>query len=490
MASLMTSEDVRMTTTNRLARLLLLLTFPLAVLFVLQSAASVSAAATARRPAITMFAVNKSVLPAGGGIVALQAKTYSATSCSLVLESAQHVTVIYPRSTTICDGSYRITVGPNHEDAPVLVVFVYLARRGGIVTRRVLRLRVAPAAPIGHPAPTPSPSPAPITQPTASLAISPSNLPSGGGTVTMTYAAQNALRCTLSSTPSLWQGSATQAVNCNSTYQVTVGPASSAAEWTITFTATAPGGQTVSSTQSLSEDGPSTSQSQNWSGYVVPSSTLVTDASGEWTVPTLNCSTTPNAGAATWVGIGGYGWPTGGSSGALLQTGVTTDCVSGVQENVGWWELVPTSPNQNWDFTGFPVSPGDTIQASVFQSTSGTWETRVDDLSTGLSAIMVTGSGWGVYTDGSGGSFTDQGSAVGISYSGGYTAEWVEEDYKSAGALTPFADYGTVVFSDLGTSLGSWSLTPSEALEIVQDGQVLSTPSAPSGGNFSVSYTG
>ncbi|MHB1846808.1 MAG: G1 family glutamic endopeptidase [Deltaproteobacteria bacterium] len=238
---------------------------------------------------------------------------------------------------------------------------------------------------------------------------------------------------------------------------------------------------------------PSIATSPNWSGYIVPStSSLITDASGEWTVPTLDCSTTPNAGATTWVGIGGVSLPTGGSSGALLQTGVNTNCVNGIQEDEGWWEEFPTSPNHQFTYTGFSVSPGDIVSASVYQSGTGSWVTRVDDLTTGSSGWMITGEGWGVTIDSGNGVFTDQGSAVDISYSGGYTAEWIEEDYGQgiSGALMPFVDYGTVSFSGLTTSLSSWSLTPGEAIEIAQNGVVLSTPSAPSNDGFSVSYTG
>ena len=232
--------------------------------------------------------------------------------------------------------------------------------------------------------------------------------------------------------------------------------------------------------------------SQNWSGYVVPStSALVTEASGSWTVPTFDCSTTPNASAATWVGIGGMPWSSGGSSGVLLQTGIVTSCTNGVQSNTGVWEEYPSSPNSDFSFTDFPVSPGDVIDASIYQGTSGQWETKVDDLTTGLSGVMVTGGGWGVASDGGGGTFTEQGSTSSLSYSGGYTAEWIVEDFRQgpSASLVPFADYGTVTFSGITTSLASWSLTPDEEVEIAQSGTVLSTPSPPSGDGFSVSYT-
>ncbi|HVB00371.1 MAG TPA: G1 family glutamic endopeptidase [Acidimicrobiales bacterium] len=263
-------------------------------------------------------------------------------------------------------------------------------------------------------------------------------------------------------------------------------------QWAITFSATNSAGQSATSTQTLTQVAPSSApatttltQSQNWSGYVVPSSSsLVTQTSGEFTVPTLDCAATPNADVGIWVGTGGTG------NAALLQTGVASSCVNGAQQDYGWWEEVPSNPNNAVNFTGFTVSPGDVIEASVFQMNTGAWETSVDDLTTGLTGIMRTGDGWGVSTGGSTGSFTPQGSTVGLSYSGAYTGEWIVEDPESNGSLATFADYGTVSFTNLTTSISSWSLTPGEGYEIVQANTVISTPSSPSNGAFSVTYTG
>jgi hypothetical protein len=273
-----------------------------------------------------------------------------------------------------------------------------------------------------------------------------------------------------------------------------VSPSTTEQQWTFTFTASNADGQSATATQSLEQLGPlgsSFTQTPNWSGYVIPSnSALFTDASGEWTVPTLDCSQTPDSGASTWVGIGGEGYPNGGNPGALLQTGVTDNCVNGEQQDFAWFEIYPSTPNHSFSFNDFPVSPGDLIAASVFQSTTGKWTTRVDNLTTGISGWMVTGESWGVGTDASD-TFSEQGNAAGLSYSGGYTAEWIEEDYVGSNGLPiPFADYGTVTFSDLETSLSPWYLTTSEGLEMVLNGVVVSTPSLPSGDEFSVSYTG
>jgi hypothetical protein len=234
-------------------------------------------------------------------------------------------------------------------------------------------------------------------------------------------------------------------------------------------------------------------QSPNWSGYVVSSSsTPITQVSGAWTLPTLDCSVTPNAGASTWVGIGGSTLPNGSSSGVLLQTGVSTDCVGGVQENHGWWEEVPSDPNHEVGFAGFAISTGDSIQASVYEGSDGTWETKVDDLTTGLSGVMAIGEGWGVSTDAGDGTFPIQGRMPSLSYAGGYTADWIVEDYAegNGSAMVPLADYGTVGFTNLTTSLATWFLTTGEGEVMVQNGVTFSTPSPPSNGGFSVSYAG
>ena len=350
------------------------------------------------------------------------------------------------------------------------------------------------------PATTPPPIPPPSTTvPTASLALNYSYVPSTGATVTLTFSSQNATSCALSSIPSIWTaGSAV--VPCNGTYQINVAPSSSQQQWIFTFTATNAASQSATSSQSLTHEAPATpagNTAPNWSGYVVPSSSaIITDAAGDFTVPTLNCAATPNSQISDWVGIGGEQWSTGGSSGSLLQTGISNVCTNGIQTDFGWWEVFPSSPNHSQPFTNFPVSPGDQIHVSVFQSTTGPWETELADLNTGLSAYMITGEAWGVGNT-STGTFTRQGSAVNISYSGGYTAEWIVEDpgvAASPGTYYPFSSFGSVTFSNLGISFASgssaWYLTPSETWAIVQNGVTLATPTATTTDGFTDTYTG
>jgi uncharacterized repeat protein (TIGR02543 family) len=235
------------------------------------------------------------------------------------------------------------------------------------------------------------------------------------------------------------------------------------------------------------------STSSNWSGYILPTTSLDTLASGEWTVPTLNCADTPNGSSSTWVGIGGWTWSNGTSSGALLQTGTENDCDNGVQVDSGWFEIVPATPNYEETFTDFPVSPGDTIEAIVGY-VNGQWDTDVENLTTGLSGFFVVGVGWEVVTTATsvpvGG---PQGTATGTSYSGAYSAEWIEEDVTNtdSGSLFNFPNYGSVTFFNLRTSLSSWSLPDSDAVEMTNSNNVaISVPSPVTNDGFTTTYIG
>ncbi|HUY43737.1 MAG TPA: G1 family glutamic endopeptidase [Acidimicrobiales bacterium] len=234
---------------------------------------------------------------------------------------------------------------------------------------------------------------------------------------------------------------------------------------------------------------PAAHDSTNWAGYVVPSSaSIVTNAGGNWVVPTLNCADTPNGQVAVWIGTGGS---TGSSTDALLQTGISASCANGAQQDYAWWEIVPATPNYEQIFNNFTVSPGDQMQCAVFQTTSGAWETKLSDVNTGLSAYMTTGQSWGVGPTSSG-SFSVQGSAAGFSYAGSYSAEWIVEDETSSATQTvvPFANFGSVTFSNLTSSLTAWSLVQSETWAIVQSGVTLATPTTTTTDGFSVGYTG
>ena len=231
--------------------------------------------------------------------------------------------------------------------------------------------------------------------------------------------------------------------------------------------------------------------SSNWSGYVLPTSAPVTLASGEWTVPTLNCASTPNGSTGTWVGIGD-----GGNSGALLQTGVNEVCVDGAQENFGFWEIYPATPNHSESYSDFPVNAGDTMIGSVAY-VNGEWATVIEDLDTGLSGYFVAGNAWEVVTTSSGAVVGSvQGTATGYAYSGGYSAEWIQEDVTNAnsGSLYSFPDYGSVTFTELKVLPSGYSLSSNDGVEVTSNGAfsgvAISVPGPYDGSSFTVTYTG
>ncbi len=233
--------------------------------------------------------------------------------------------------------------------------------------------------------------------------------------------------------------------------------------------------------------------SSNWSGYVLPTTTSNTLSSGEWTVPRLNCAATPNGNSATWVGMGGVSRSDGTSAGSLLQSGTEEDCVNGAQVNSGWFELVPSNPNHEQTFSNFPVSPGDTIQAIVGYR-NGQWTTDLENLNTGLSAIMVIGNSWGVYSTATGASVGGiQGDASTLTYAGAYSVEWIQEVVTNANtdALFTLPHYGSVTFFNLQTSLQAWTLGTSDAYEITDsNGAAISVPGSIVNDGFTVNYTG
>jgi hypothetical protein len=448
------------------------------------------AAAATAHPMIVSFHVksSRSVLPASGARVTLTVQVKNAKSCTFYWQHTAGSS-IYPERTLSCaSGHAAVTVPaiPNARTATVLIEFG--VRVKGASAKTVWRgvfLHEAAAAKAKTPAPPSGPA-------TSSLLLSPASLPSAGGTVAVDFTASNATQCTLASTPALWSGPDPMTVKCGGHYIVAAGPTTTPAQWSVVFTATSSTGSTATSTQQLTEDatatpGPSTQMSLNWAGYIFPSSSPITQAAGTWTVPVLDCATTPNGGTSTWVGLGGAG----DNTGDLLQTGIETDCANGAQQTSGWWELVPMDPEGAVFFQGLTVSPGDLITASVLQASGGQWETKVDDVTTGLSGVMVTGEGWGVLPDGSN-TFNVEGTAAPSGYGGGTTAEWIQEDYTdgSTGNLVPLADFRSVTFSGVTTNASGFSLTGDDAATLVDEsGNPLATPLAPVGGTtFSVVY--
>lgn len=326
-------------------------------------------------------------------------------------------------------------------------------------------------------------------RPKAHLSITPSRLSYRGGHVRFSISAPNATRCTLGSKPRFFAGPNPQRVRCHGKQTLSLPAVALGLHWTFKFTARNARGKSVA-TKKLVLQAPPFAVSRNWSGYAVPSTVPVTSVSGRFTVPTLNCAKTPNAGESTWVGIGGDG----ASSGELLQTGVRSDCLGGTQDNnPAWWEEFPQVAEQK--FLTLTVSPGDSMQATVSKNPDGiSWTTRLDDLTKGISGLMTTGGEYGTQSDANLGAWLhDEGSAASISYAGGYSAEWIVEAFALGnGSIVPLADFGKLTFSGLTASVPSWTLTQPEQIGLGQGPFLVAAPTAPdaTGRGFSIAYTG
>jgi Peptidase A4 family len=265
------------------------------------------------------------------------------------------------------------------------------------------------------------------------LGLSPATLPYFGGRAVLAVSAPHAARCLLKARPAFWSGRNPLRVRCKARIGLTVPAAATTLRWTFTLTARSRSGQTTRSKRTLTIQRPPFQTSTNWAGYVVPSASPITGVTGRFAVPALNCSHTLNAKETLWVGIGGW---EGQPEEDLLQTGVDSYCENGSQiNNPSWWEEYPEYPPIF--YSGMQISVGDQIADEVLQLSDGSWETRVDDLTTGVSGIMQTGNAWGTILDSNPSVWlSKQGNASSVSYSGGHTAEWIMENFSP-----PLADF-------------------------------------------------
>lgn len=107
------------------------------------------------------------------------------------------------------------------------------------------------------------------------------------------------------------------------------------------------------------------SNSLNWSGYVAvvghgdnldPTYGSVSSVSGKWKVPKVEPTDSEDTYSAVWVGIDGF------INQTVEQIGTAHDIVNGSVQYYAWFNLYPVSTQV---IEGFPVKPGDEIEASV-----------------------------------------------------------------------------------------------------------------------------
>ena len=132
-----------------------------------------------------------------------------------------------------------------------------------------------------------------------------------------------------------------------------------------------------------------------------------------------------------------------------------------------WWEWFPDGAH---DFDGFVIRAGDTITAIVTATSTTSGTASITNWSTGLEVVAELGYPYALCEE---------------------NAEWIVEDYSVNGGLVPFANFGTVTFTDASATTGSGTVGPAGAqiIDIVANGAVITSASAGSS-SVTVSYTG
>lgn len=194
--------------------------------------------------------------------------------------------------------------------------------------------------------------------------------------------------------------------------------------------------------------------STNWSGYAVTGGNgAFNSVSASWTEPAATCSKGKQY-ASFWVGLDGY------SSNSVEQTGTDSDCSGKTAEYYGWYEMYPAYPV---NFSN-PVSPGDSISASVTFSGTETYTLILKDNTKDWTQTITQNQ-----------SGLDRSSAEVIT------------EAPSSGTVLPLADFGTINYaasSDNSSSMGTQS--PTEIVMVNNKGADKDTTSAmTSAGAFS-----
>ncbi|KAJ3872359.1 glutamic protease [Lentinula edodes] len=193
--------------------------------------------------------------------------------------------------------------------------------------------------------------------------------------------------------------------------------------------------------------------STNWAGVVIespPTGQNFTTVSGTFVVPKPTGS---NGSASAWVGIDGDT-----ASQSILQAGVDFTVSGGKVSYESWYEWYP---NYAYDFSNFAISAGNTITITIQSTSSKAGIVTLSNKSTGKSVSK---------------SLTAPSSSTALK---GQNAEWIVEDYEQNGSLVPFANFGTVTFTNASASTSKKTVAPSSGVKvnIVQNKKLLTSTS-------------
>ena len=200
-----------------------------------------------------------------------------------------------------------------------------------------------------------------------------------------------------------------------------------------------------------------TSYSLNWAGAVQVGSGFK-KVVGTVTVP--QASGGSGAAASAWVGIDG---DTCGR--AILQTGID---FYGDGRFDAWYELIPDG---SFAFQDFGMSVGDQIRMTVEAHTSTSGVATLENLTTGQTISH---------------DFTNPPSELCEE-----NAEWIVEDFIMNGNLIPFANFGSVTFTEASAEGSSGTVTPAGAqiFDIIANNKVI-TDCKTNGDDLTCDYTG
>ncbi|KAI0483764.1 peptidase A4 family-domain-containing protein [Xylaria cf. heliscus] len=207
-----------------------------------------------------------------------------------------------------------------------------------------------------------------------------------------------------------------------------------------------------------------TEYTSNWAGAVLIG-TGYTTVSGTIVVPKPSVpaggSSTRTYSASAWVGIDGSTCQS-----AILQTGVDFSARGGTVTYEGWYEWYP---DYSYRFANFGISGGDTITMTVTATGRNSGSVTLDNRSTGQSVSHT---------------FTNQ---VGNLCQA--NAEWIVEDFSQGNSLVPFANFGTVVFTNASVNGGA-GLDKAVIYDIKQGNKIYTSCSMSSSSSVSCSYVG
>ncbi len=208
------------------------------------------------------------------------------------------------------------------------------------------------------------------------------------------------------------------------------------------------------------------SYSSNWAGAVLIGSRY-TSVTGTFKVPTPSKpsggSSSTEYSASAWVGIDGDTCST-----SILQTGIDFNIQGGRVTYDAWYEWFP---DYAYTFDGFDIAAGNVIRLTATAATKSSGSVLIENLSTGRSVTH---------------SFSGQTSPLCET-----NAEWIVEDFEEGNSLVPFADFGTVTFTNAavtqsgGTTLGVSGAT---IIDLRQNGKVLTSCSTSGSSTVSCDY--